>query len=77
MKYDSLSKFFDSVLDGTADLKTANAEAAAEEFIPNPEDLAIEKEQEAEMLKLAHGGYAEMIDFEKARESADAENVVA
>ena len=66
MKYDSLSKFFDSVLDGTADLKAANAEAAAEQFVPDEEELAIEKEQEAEMLKLAHGGYADMIDFEKA-----------
>ncbi|TDL26700.1 hypothetical protein BD410DRAFT_819350 [Rickenella mellea] len=74
MKFDSLSKFFDSLLDGSVDLTLLNQESAKEEFIPTPEELDIEQRQEAEMLKLAHGGYAEMIDFEKAVKDGSAKN---
>ena len=65
-KHDSLSKFFDSVLDGTADLTIVNKEAAAEEFVPDEEMLEIERKQEAQRIALAHGGYSDIIDFEEA-----------
>lgn len=74
MKYDSLSKFFDSVIDGTADLSVVNEEASKEEFVPDPEELEIQKKQEAEMLKLAHGGFSDMIDFEEAVKDGSAKN---
>jgi len=65
-KLESLSKFFDSVLDGTADLEVVNEEAAAEEFVLDETELEIERKQEAQRIALAHGGFAELIDFEKA-----------
>ena len=65
-KHDSLSKFFDSVLDGTADLTVLNKQAAEEEFVPDEEMLEIERKQEAQRMALAHGGFTEMIDFEEA-----------
>lgn len=74
MKFDSLSKFFDSIVDGTADLDQLNAAAAAEEFVPDEKELEIERQQEAEMLKLAHGGFADMIDFEAAVLDGSAKN---
>ena len=74
MKHDSLTKFFESLLDGTADLSEANEEAAKEEFVPDPVEVEIQKKQEAEMLKLAHGGFADMIDFEKAVKEGSAKN---
>lgn len=66
LKFDSLSRFFDSLLDGSADLSELNAAAAAEDFTPDAAELEIEKQQEAEMLRLAHGGFSDMIDFEAA-----------
>lgn len=74
LKFDSLSKFFDSLVDGTADLDELNAAAAEEEFVPDPEELEIERQQEAEMLKLAHGGFSNMIDFEQAVKDGSAKN---
>ncbi|EJC99936.1 uncharacterized protein FOMMEDRAFT_112230 [Fomitiporia mediterranea MF3/22] len=74
LKHDSLSRFFDSLLDGSANFDELNAAAAAEEFIPDPEQLEIERQQEAEMLKLAHGGFADMIDFEKAVKEGSAKD---
>ncbi len=65
-KHDSLSKFFDSVLDGTADLTIVNKEAAQEEFVPDEELLEIERKQEAQRMALAHGGFTNLIDFEEA-----------
>lgn len=65
-KHDSLSKFFDSVLDGTADLSTLNKQAAAEDFVPDEEMLEIERKQEAQRMALAHGGFNDLIDFEEA-----------
>lgn len=65
-KIDSLSKFFDSILDNTVDLEKANEEARAEEFVPDEKELEIERKQEAQRLALAHGGFASFIDFEKA-----------
>nr|VWP02238.1 Indoleacetamide hydrolase (IAH) (EC (Indole-3-acetamide hydrolase) [Ganoderma boninense] len=65
-KHDSLSKFFDSVLDGTADLSTLNKQAAEEEFVPDEEMLEIERKQEAQRMALAHGGFNDLIDFEEA-----------
>ena len=76
MKQDPLSKFFDSVLDGTADLKAANKEAAkdSESYVQDDTEAEIERKQEAEMLKLAHGGYAEFIDFEQAIKDGHGKN---
>ncbi|KAG6917103.1 hypothetical protein DXG01_003923 [Tephrocybe rancida] len=65
-KFDSLSKFFDSVLDGSADLSAINKQAAAEEFAPDEKELEIERQQEAQRIALAHGGLVDIIDFEKA-----------
>ncbi|TFK34040.1 hypothetical protein BDQ12DRAFT_614103 [Crucibulum laeve] len=73
-KLDSLSQFFDSILDGTADLRTANEKAAKEEFKPDPKDLEIEQKQEAQRIALMHGGFTDLIDFEKAiKEGAGAD----
>ncbi len=66
LKYDSLSKFFDSVIDGTADLRLVNEEAKKEEFVPDETELEIERKQEAQRLALAHGGFSDIIDFEEA-----------
>ncbi|KAG5219345.1 Thioredoxin domain-containing protein [Salix suchowensis] len=66
LKHDSLSKFFDSVIDGTADLTVANDEAKSEEFVPDEEELEIQRKQEAQRIALAHGGFSDLIDFEKA-----------
>ncbi|THH12077.1 hypothetical protein EW145_g241 [Phellinidium pouzarii] len=74
MKFDSLSKFFDELLDGSADLSELNAVAAAEDFVPDPKELEIERQQEAEMLRLAHGGFSNMIDFEAAVRDGSAQN---
>lgn len=51
-----------------------NAAAAAEEFTPDPAELEIERQQEAEMLRLAHGGFSDMIDFEAAVRDGSAAN---
>jgi len=73
-KFDSLSKFFDSVIDGTADLTVINEEAKAEEYVPTPEEIEIEQKQEAQRMALAHGGFNDLIDFEKAiKEGAGAD----
>lgn len=74
MKFDSLSNFFDSLIDGNVDMEALNEAAAKEEFIPDPEELEIELQQEAEMLKLAHGGFSDMIDFEQAVRDGSAKN---
>ena len=63
---DSLSKFFDSVIDGTADLRTVNEEASKEEFVPDETELEIERKQEAQRIALAHGGFGSLVDFEAA-----------
>ena len=65
-KHDSLSKFFDSVIDGTADLSVVNKQAAEEEFVPDENELEIERKQEAQRMALAHGGFSDLIDFEEA-----------
>lgn len=63
---DSLSKFFDSVIDGTANLTVINEEAKAEEFVPDEKELEIERQQEAQRIALAHGGFVDLVDFEAA-----------
>lgn len=65
-KLDSLIKFFDSVIDGIADIQTVNEEAASEEFSPDEKELEIERKQEAQRIALAHGGFSDLIDFEEA-----------
>lgn len=65
-KMDSLSRFFDSMIDGGVDLKVANKVAMEEEFVPDEKELEIERRQEAQRLALAHGGFASLIDFEQA-----------
>lgn len=63
---DSLSKVFDSILDGTADLSALNEEAKAEEFVVDEKELEIERRQEAQRIALAHGGFVDLVDFEAA-----------
>ena len=64
LKYDSISNFFDSILDGTANL-TAPFTQAPESHKPTPEEEEIERKQEAQRLALLHGGFSNIIDFEK------------
>ncbi|KAF4611304.1 hypothetical protein D9613_007263 [Agrocybe pediades] len=65
-KHDSLSKFFDSILDGTADLSKVIEESKKELYEQTPEEAEIERKQEAQKIALLHGGYTDLIDFEKA-----------
>jgi len=65
-KFDSLSKFLDSVLNGTADLSSIVEETKAEEFVMDEAELEIERKQEAQRIALLHGGFTSLIDFEKA-----------
>ena len=69
-KHASLSKFFDSIIDGTADLRAANEEAKKEEFVPDEAELEIERQQEAQRMALAHGGFADLSGFEDAVKDA-------
>jgi len=64
LKYNSISNFFDSILDGTANL-TAPISQAPESHRPTPEEEEIERKQEAQRLALLHGGFSDLIDFEK------------
>jgi len=73
-KLDSLSKFFDSVIDGTADLTVINEEAKAEEYELTEDELEIQRKQEAQRMALLHGGYADLVDFEQAVLNGDAAN---
>jgi protein disulfide-isomerase A6 len=75
-KLEHLTKFFDSVLDGSADLSTANEEAekVSETYEPTEEEKEIERKQEEERIKLAHGGFAEFIDFEEALKDGKGRN---
>jgi protein disulfide-isomerase A6 len=65
-KHDSLSKFFDSVLDGTADLSEVVEKTKEEKYVEDPEEAEIAKKQEAQRIALMHGGFTDIIDFEKA-----------
>lgn len=65
-KHDSLSKFFDSVVSGTADLSAVLEEVKAEELVVDEAELEIERKQEAQKIALMHGGWSSLIDFEKA-----------
>lgn len=65
-KLDSLSKFLDTVLDGTADLSAIIEETKAEELVIDDKELEIERQQEAQRIALLHGGFTNLIDFEKA-----------
>ena len=66
LKYDSISKFFDSILDGTVNLSAPSSQAQEEVYEPTPEEEEIERKQEAQRLALLHGGFSDMIDFEEA-----------
>jgi protein disulfide-isomerase A6 len=66
LKYDSISKFFDSILDGTATLTSLGSQVPEDSHKLSPEEEEIERKQEAQRLALLHGGFADMIDFEKA-----------
>jgi protein disulfide-isomerase A6 len=66
LKYDSISKFFDSILDGTVNLSSPSSQAQEETYEPTPEEEEIERKQEAQRLELLHGGFSNMIDFEEA-----------
>jgi len=65
-KHDSLSKFLDSVLSGTADLSAILDESKAEELVIDDKELEIEQKQEAQKIALMHGGFSSLIDFEEA-----------
>jgi len=65
-KLDSLSKFLDSVLSGTADLSAILDESKAEELVVDEKELEIEQKQEAQKIALMHGGFSSLIDFEAA-----------
>jgi len=66
LKYDSISKFFDSVLDGTVNLSSPSSQAQDETYEKTPEEEEIERKQEAQRLALLHGGFSDMFDFEEA-----------
>lgn len=66
LKYDSISKFFDSILDGTVNLSSPSSQAQEDTHEPTPEEEEIERKQEAQRLELLHGGFSDMIDFEEA-----------
>lgn len=66
LKYNSISDFFDSVLDGTANLTASNSKVSEESHKQTPEEEEIERKQEAQRLALLHGGFSNIIDFEEA-----------
>lgn len=66
LKYDSISKFFDSILKGTVNLSSPSSQVQEEIYEPTPEEEEIERKQEAQRLALLHGGFSDMIDFEEA-----------
>lgn len=65
-KFDSLSKFFNSVLDGTADLKLANDEIEAEKLVAMEQEIKIQQKQEAQ--------HVEFVDFDKNGHSDTMDN---
>ncbi|KAH9986658.1 hypothetical protein BJV74DRAFT_844210 [Russula compacta] len=66
LKYNSISDFFDSILDGTANLAASNSRVSEESHKQTPEEEEIERKQEAQRLALLHGGFSNIIDFEEA-----------
>lgn len=66
LKHDSISRFFDSILDGTANLSAPRPQVREETYKPTPEEEEIELKQEAQRIALLHGGFTDMIDFEEA-----------
>lgn len=66
LKYNSISKFFNSILDGTANLTVQNSQVPEDSHMPTPEEQEIERKQEAQRLALLHGGFSDIIDFENA-----------
>ena len=84
-KFDALSKFFDSVLDGTTNLKVANEEAKAEEFVASKEDIETHEAQPGsspdfvdvdDAIKEGHDT-TDGTNEEEANEEAKAEEFVA
>jgi protein disulfide-isomerase A6 len=53
-------------LDGTADLSEVVEKTKEEEYVEDPKEAEIAKKQEAQRIALMHGGFNDMIDFEKA-----------
>jgi protein disulfide-isomerase A6 len=68
LKFDSIYKFFDSILDGTATLTPLDPQVPEDSHKLSPEEEEVERKQEAQRLALLHGGFTNMIDFEKAIE---------
>jgi protein disulfide-isomerase A6 len=66
LKYNSISDFFNSILDGTAKLTAQTSLVPEDSHKPTPEEKEIERKQEAQRLALLHGGFSDIIDFEKA-----------
>ncbi|KAI0630893.1 hypothetical protein C8Q77DRAFT_1219695 [Trametes polyzona] len=69
-KHDPLSKFFDSIIDGTIDIEALKKQTppkqGEEEEAVDEREKEIERQQEEQRMKLAHGGYNDLIDFEEA-----------
>lgn len=66
LKYNSISNFFNSILDGTANLTVQHSQVPEDSHMPTPEEQEIERKQEAQRLALLHGGFSDIIDFENA-----------
>jgi protein disulfide-isomerase A6 len=66
LKYNSISNFFNSILDGTANLTVQHSQVPDDSHMPTPEEQEIERKQEAQRLALLHGGFSDIIDFENA-----------
>lgn len=50
--------------------EAALALAKSEAFVPDERELEIQSQQELEKMKLAHGGFSEMAEFEEAVKNA-------
>lgn len=64
-KWESLSKFFDSVIDGTLDLSSFNEQAKNEKWVPDETEIEIKRKQDEQKMLLAHAGMAGMPGFEE------------
>jgi len=68
LKYKSISAFFASILDGTADLTALKTHLPKESHKPTPDEDEIERKQEAGGEALLHGGFSDVDNLEKATE---------
>ncbi len=71
LKYKSISAFFDSILDGTADLTALKTHPPKESHKPTPDEDETERKQEAGREALLHGGFSDVDNLEKAATEED------